>query len=732
MSRRVSKCPLSTVKRFALSCLLFLPLSLLACNLPLKASPIDATTPEPPLLPATPTPSATFEQVAPPSATTFPLNSEQSVAPPGPASPYQNRFYRSEHTYVFEFQDANSTLRYLYTPSSGSLHDLMIQVNDEPPFYPSNYGGPRFLVDGKDLPIWETEPDQFSYTAQEIDNSALMVNWQVQIDKQTLSYAYRLSLHGKTLRLEVTSPAAALGAFTLDRSEETPTARIVTIPYLPFFNVLLCQGHFVSAYVDWQRSEASRLESMNQVISEQSFAFSQTAYYQPNTAGELRPLNEVVYLTVSDSLDEVLPGLAAAISPYGQSLAGKVVLDLWAERPFAEDARLLDELASKGIEDLIVIRHNWQNCGFDDCYPSVLPANPRWGGDEGLLELSRAARQATSLFALHENYVDIYPNAPDYSAELIALDANHNPIPAWFNHTTGIQSFLLSPLRSMEVASRFAPEIHRRYQTTATYLDVSSAVNPGEKVDYNAAIAGNGRWKTTLEAYRQLLAYQRQAHQGPLIGEGGYHFLYVGWADAVLAEDEGREQAGALIPPLVHFDLYRLHPHLVRFGMGFYPWYFATPEGSKWSGYSSEEHYRYMAKEIAYCHGGYVPTPDSLGEIEDVLEFVQREVALVAPIHRRCALARPRRILYQVKGDLVDVEEALFADALWQIFIEYDNGLQVWVNLHPTENWSVSLPWPATWVAYSALQDGKRQDGVGGAQSSIDYFLPPAGWVAAQ
>lgn len=720
------------MKRFVFFLLLFSLLSLLACNLLLKASPIGTSTPEPPLSPATSTPSATFGQDVPAADAALPGDSAESVAPPVSASLYQNRFYRTEHSYVFEFQDASSTLRYLYTPSSGSLHDLMIQVNDEQPFYPSNYGGPRFLVNGKDLPIWETEPEQFTYTAQEVDNSALLVTWQVQIGPQTLSYTYHFSLHAKTLRLEVTSPSAALGAFTLDRSEETPGARIVTIPYLPFFNVLLYRGHFLSAYVDWQHSEASRLESMNEVISEQSFAFSQTAYYQANTAGELRPLNEVVYLTVSDSLDEVLPGLPAAISPYGQSLAGKVVLDLWAERPFAEDASLLDELASKGIEDLIAIRHNWQNCGFDDCYPSVLPANPRWGGDEGLLELSRAARQAKYLFALHENYVDIYPNAPDYSAELIALDANHNPIPAWFNHTTGIQSFLLSPSRSVEVASRFAPEIHRRYQTTATYLDVSSAVNPGEKVDYNAAIAGNGRWKTTLEAYRQLLAYQRQAHQGPLIGEGGYHFLYAGWADAVLAVDEGREQAGALIPPLVHFDLYRLHPHLVRFGMGFYPWYFATPEGPKWFGYSSEEHYRYMANEIAYCHGGYVPTPDSLGELEDMLEFVRREVALVAPIHRRCALAHPRRILYQVKGAMVDVEQALLADALWQISIEYDNGLQVWVNLHPTENWLVSLPWPATWVAYSALQDGKRQDGVGGAQSGTEYLLPPAGWVAAQ
>lgn len=712
--------------------MLILLLSLLSCNLPLNPSPISASTPAPPLPPVSSTPSATFGQGPTSSGAALPATAEESIAPPAPASPFQNRFYRTEQAFVFEFQDASSTLRYLYTPYSGSLHDLMIQVNDEAPFYPSNYGGPRFLVDGKDVPIWETEPDQFTYTAQESDNHALQVTWQVQIGQQTFSYTYHFTIQGKTLRLEVSSPTPALGAFTLDRSEETPEARIINIPYLPAFNVLLHRRHFVSAYFDWQHSEASRLERMNEVISEQSFAFSQTAYYQPNTAGDLHSLKEVVYLTVSDALDEVLPRLAAPVSPYRESLAGKVVLDLWAERPFAEDARLLQELASNDIQDLIVIRHNWQNCGFDDCYPSVLPANPRWGGDEGLLELSLAARQANYLFALHENYVDIYPNAVDYSAELVALDANYNPIPAWFNRTTGMQSFLLSPLRSQEVASRFAPEIHRRYQTTATYLDVSTAVNPGEKVDYNAAIAGHGRWKTTLEAYRQLLAYQRQAHQGPLIAEGGFHFLYAGWADSVLAEDEGQEQAGALIPPLVHFDLYRIHPHLVRFGMGFYPWYFATPEGPKWFGYSAEDHYRYMANEIAYCHGGYVPTPDSLGEIDEVLEYIRREVALVAPVHRRCALARPQRILYQVKGEMVGVEQALLADALWQIFIEYDNGLLVWVNLHPTENWLVTLPWSPTWVAYSALQDGRRQDGMGGAQSGIDYLLPPAGWVAAQ
>jgi hypothetical protein len=404
---------------------------------------------------------------------------------------------------------------------------------------------------------------------------------------------------------------------------------------------------------------------------------------------------------------------------------------LWAERSFTEDAQLVRELARRDIADLIVLRHNWQRCGFDDCYPNVLPANPLWGGDAALQELSREAQQAGYLFALHENYVDIYPNADDFSPNLLALTPHGDPVPAWFNQTTGIQSFLLSPKRSLEVASRFSPEIHDRYNTSAVYLDVSTAVNPSEKVDYNAAVEGHARLRTTLEAYRQLLEYERQAHQSPVIGEGGHHLLYAGAVDAVLAEDAGRQQPGTMLPPLVHFDLLHLHPHMVQFGMGFYPWYFAKGEHPKWFGYTAEEHYRYMAYEIAFCHGAYIPTPDSLGEEEQIAAFIEQEARLVASVHRLCALTKPLRILYRVEGEMSSVERALIENQPWQVYIEYDNGLQVWVNLHPTENWSLTLTQKPMMVNFSALVDGMRLDFVGVPQS-FSYLLPPNGWLVAQ
>jgi hypothetical protein len=651
--------------------------------------------------------------------------------PPLPETSFENRLFQQGETYILQYRDARTNIEYRYTPSSGSLHDLQVLVAEEPPFFPSNYGGPRFWVNGKDLPIWETEPDWFTYTARIMDNTLLEVTWHAHLEGETIPYTYRFSIRGKTLRLEVTSPLTALAAFTLDRSEETPGGRILSLPYLPLFSLLLYRQHLLSAYFDWQETHASRLEPMNEAISGQSLAFSQTAYYLPNTNGDRQPLHEVIYLTVSDNLDEVLPALPTRPSPYHRLLAGKALLDLWAERSFAEDARLVKILAQRGVSDLIVVRHNWQRCGFDDCYPNVLPANPLWGGDSGLQELSRAAHEAGYLFALHENYVDMYPNAADFSTDLLALTPEGQPVPAWFNHTTGTQSFLLAPTRSLEVAARFSPQIHRLYDTSAIYLDVSTAVHPSEKVDYNAAAAGHARLTTTQMAYRQLLEYERQTHQSPVIGEGGQHLLYAGAVDGVLAEDAGRQQAGAALPPIVDFDLTRIHPYMVSFGMGFYPWFFGQEEAPKWYGYTAEEHYRYMAYEIAFCHGAYIPTPDSLGEDDEAAAFIEQEVRLVASVHHHCTLAYPLRILYHVNGEMTVVERALLEDQPWQIFVEYDNGLQVWVNLHPTETWQVSLGETPSWICSSSLVNGERQDLVGNPPQT-SYLLPPNGWLVAQ
>jgi hypothetical protein len=84
------------------------------------------------------------------------------------------------------------------------------------------------------------------------------------------------------------------------------------------------------------------------------------------------------------------------------------------------------------------------------------------------------------------------------------------------------------------------------------------------------------------------------------------------------------------------------------------------------------------------------------------------------------------RILYRVGERMLGIEEALLEGQPWQIFVEYDNGLQVWVNLHPTENWPANLPQSPSWADFSVLVDGKRKDGVGKVDARF-YLLPGNG-----
>lgn len=651
-------------------------------------------------------------------------------APPPPAAAFENHLRVENQTYIFEYKGADERLRYRYAPATGSLHDLTVEAEGQPPFWPSNFGGPTFVLPGGTIPIWEADALQRSHVAR-LTASTLEVTWRFDDGKgNALSYVYRLSIRGKTLRLEVEAQTDRLSAFSLDRSESTPGARIIRLPYLATHDVLFYGGRFISAYFDWTRSHASAYEKVSQPYSDQSFHFSQMALYRPDTRGARRRMREVIYLTVSKRLAEVLPQIAHPPSPYRSALVGKVLVDLWTEGPFADSRALVEALRRRGLTDLIIVRHPWQRCGYDDCYPSVLPAREAWGGDAGLRALSQAARRAGYRFAVHENYSDIYPNSDLWSPAWAALDEAGQPRLGWLNQTTGIQAYQLSPSRAVSVAAQFAPEIHRRYGTTAAFVDVHTAVPPWYRTDYNADAPGGGRFWPVWNAYVDLLAFMRDAHAGPVIGEGGAHFLYAGFVDGVAAQYQEELMPGRETPPLVDFALSRIHPLMVSFGVGYFPFYFGRKEQPKWSGYTTDEHDHYMATETAFCHAGYVDSPEGFPSIKAWLDWVEREARLVAPVHRRCAASRPARIRYQVNDALVSVEEAIAANRLWQVLVEYENGLRIYVNRHPTEAWPVALEFRPTWASGSVRVNGRRQDLVG-APKRTAFELPPNGWLAA-
>jgi hypothetical protein len=210
----------------------------------------------------------------------------------------------------------------------------------------------------------------------------------------------------------------------------------ISVPYYSqSVNYLSSADLFENSYFDSFASNATTLSTTN----------GQETFYGPNLSGGYNILNEVWKLAISNNIVNVLPYPEHAASPYMVSLAGRMMLDARTESPFGTIASQLANLSDNGVRNCSVIIGSWQTYGYDNALPSQYPANVSLGGDTQMKAIGSAAKAASCLFALHENYTDYYPDYPSYtpSATMRSLDGTQTA--AWVNPVTNIQSFATKP-----------------------------------------------------------------------------------------------------------------------------------------------------------------------------------------------------------------------------------------------------------------------------------------------
>ena len=194
-------------------------------------------------------------------------------------------------------------------------------------------------------------------------------------------------------------------------------------------------------------------------------------------------------MALSPALCEVLPNIPHPPSPFLELLAPKMMLDVWGG-DFVPDAKRLERYKSYGIDELAIIKHVWQRYGYDIKLPDHLPANPGMGGDEGMKVLVSTATKLGYVFSLHENYIDFYPNAPSWNEKDVVRTPSGEMSKAWYHKGTKTQSYAIKANKMLYYAAQNSPEIHRRFGTNASYLDVHSCVTPWHHVDYEAEQPG--------------------------------------------------------------------------------------------------------------------------------------------------------------------------------------------------------------------------------------------------
>jgi hypothetical protein len=221
------------------------------------------------------------------------------------------------------------------------------------------------------------------------------------------------------------------------------------------------------------------------------------------------------------------PEWAAPVDPVRErrlsTLVGRMVLDDWSGLPYAEVTEILDRLRFLGGQNLVVVRHNWQHHGYDVKLPDTWPPNESFGGVAGMRQLSNYCRAAGILFGLHENFIDLYRDAPTfeewspaYKPKEYHADGKLHEFKGWYNPATQQQAVRHTPGSALRAMQRNI-DLEQQVKPDTIFLDVTSYMDPEPLQTAAGVYVGTEK---VLQAGRDLYTQAADVIAGPALGEG--------------------------------------------------------------------------------------------------------------------------------------------------------------------------------------------------------------------
>jgi hypothetical protein len=513
-------------------------------------------------------------------------------------------------------------------------------------------------------------------TSWNTDQTALTITYTM--GSTTVHVTVQISTKSTGVQAQLDADQPVIASVNLGDWTSNLSAQAIAVPY---YTGEVWYAESLSVYVNswwnWHSTNASMLSGTS-------------AQYHPKTDGTLNELHEQMEVAVSANVDDVLPAPGNAASPSMSTIAGRTVVDIW-DPGFSFIQQGLSDLGDYGISDCVGIIHDWQHEGYDNALPLHYSANSDFGGGSGMQALIAQGNANGCLMAVHENYVDYYPNYPNFNGAAVALQGDGSEMPSWLNPSTGIQSFSTKPSWMVANAQTQSPTIHRAYGTTAAYLDVHSAAPISSHGDMDSNSPGAASLTSWMEANKSLWAYERKTHNGPVFGEGLDHWYYSGLLDGVEAQlgaGSVPANSGETLPLFVDFDLLRIHPLQVNHGMGYYERW----TKAKTSSMTTAQIDAYRMQEIAFGHAPFLGA-SAWSDVQRA--FV--ETNLVSPVATSYGTAQASSIQYQVNGTWANSSLAAQSDQFSQVQVTYSNGLALVANSNAT---------PLTWNGLTLPQYG--------------------------
>ena len=555
---------------------------------------------------------------------------------------------------------------------------------------------------------------------------------------------------GKTLIVDLYAPAGAVTGLVSAAASEGRRTGAFAVPFMAYGSsrsqkllVDMLDGKFFRvAQFDWYRSNASA-----HIWQDGPDGRMCGVSYLPRTDGNYNDLSERLFITVSDSLDDVMPTIPNPPSPW----RGEVGSHGWRNHGSSfrsEDRRLWQAIYDHGIRKMTVTDHEtcWRDGG--DSYTYRTHAAPAKGGDAAMLDYSRFMRETLGFrYGPYNNYVELAPVNGNWNWDMASRWPGKQPIAAW------VRTYATKASMAPWWSAKIATELHAKFGFNTAYCDVHTAAVPWRRVDYDARVPGAGTIGEVFYAWGEVLLAQRKAWGGPVFSEGGFQCMYAGLADGNYARESSYDFAAE--PWLLDFELKRIHPLEIDIGMGSLRHFSPSKEDlqrryHRPSVRTVEEAEplldRYICAELAFGHAGYLiidwfwnpaktygpsygePCTFNIDRNPAAWRIAARSHFMTLAVASRYSTASAERIRYlDGEGRWLEASDAIRTGALArnQLSVRYDSGIWVVVNANAKERLrskvggvDVDLP-PSgyrAWsedgavVAESADRDGHRYD----------------------
>lgn len=133
---------------------------------------------------------------------------------------------------------------------------------------------------------------------------------------------------------------------------------------------------------------------------------------------------------------------------------------------------VFDTAKKLGFDRVAVWNTGWNHYGYDTGFPKRLPPNPERGTPEEFAAAAAYARKLSPGFTygVHDNYIDIYPESPEFDLEDVCRTFEGTPMRGGIWH--GGRCMFCCTCRSVKYAERDLPQIAKLLGRGSLYIDV--------------------------------------------------------------------------------------------------------------------------------------------------------------------------------------------------------------------------------------------------------------------